>query len=122
MCFIPDFSLRKFKCFSIYFNDFLRGNQVCALIVEAIQLSSAPARKAGFELITQLFLKHGWSPSSLLPGLQLFVNEAVSDLIHDLPKVSVLVTDEFVPAIVCLVSAGLLSSSEHESLFGCSRN
>jgi len=99
-----------------------QAEEVCALIVEAIQLSSAPARKAGFELITQLFLKHGWSPSSLLPGLQLFVNEAVSDLIHDLPKVSVLVTDEFVPAIVCLVSAGLLSSSEHESLFGCSRN
>jgi hypothetical protein len=96
-----------------------QAEEVCTLIVEAIQLSFVSARKAGFELITKLFLDHEWSPLALCAGLHLFVTEVQSDLIHDLPKLPVLVRDEFVPAMACLLSAGILSSSDLESLNRC---
>ena len=92
---------------------------MCTLIVETIQLSFVSERKAGFELIIKLFLDHEGSPFTLCAGLHPFVTEVQSDLIHDWPKLPVLVRDEFVPAMACLLSVGILSLSDLKSLNRC---
>lgn len=89
--------------------------EFCDLLGRIVEEGSGEVRKAGFEVIANLYIKGLWK-SEIKKGLRVFVSETCADLKYDVPALPNVLKEELHPAFLQLVKHGLLSASKHDLL------
>jgi len=89
--------------------------ELCDLLGRFVEEGSSEVRKAGFEVVANLYIKGHWK-SEIKSGLRIFVSETCADLKYDVPTLSTVLKEELHPGFLQLVKRGLLSASKHAML------
>jgi len=92
-----------------------QASELADLVSRVAEEGRAPARRAGFRLVAQLFLSGSWQRRSLCQGLNQFFNDQYSELLLDIPALGEIVKEDLAPELTGLVTAGLLEAE------GCDR-
>lgn len=89
--------------------------ELCDLLGHIVEEGSSEMRKAGFEVVANLYLKGHWK-SEIKSGLRVFVSETCAELKYDVPILPKVLKEELYPGLSRLVKRGLLSASKHDLL------
>jgi hypothetical protein len=89
--------------------------ELCDLLGRIAEEGSAEVRKAGFEVVANLYLKGHWK-SEIKSGLRVFITETCADLKYDVPSLPNILKEELHPGLLRLVKRGLLNASKHDML------
>jgi len=77
---------------------------------------SEAVRKAGFDLVSGLFLEAHWKSESVTKGVRSFLDNTSLDLQYDVPNLRLILCEELYPALAPLVTAGFLATEQHGAL------
>jgi len=91
-------------------------SELCHLLALIMEEGSVDVRKAGFSMVSKLFLDKAWPAESINAGLQAFVEETCEDLRCDVPALPRILKEELHPEFAALVSGGMLEAERHEAL------
>lgn len=89
--------------------------ELCDLLGRIVEEGSAEVRKAGFEVVANLYIKGHWK-SEIKAGLRVFMSETCADLKYDVPTLPNILKEELHPGLLRMVKRGLLSASKHDLL------
>jgi len=94
----------------------LQKQELCEMIVRVAEESSEAARKAGFDLIVNLFEKGHWKPTALGIGLQSFIDVVCVDLKMDVPALPKILCEELCPVLQPFCDRGWLTANHLKAL------
>merc|ERR1719491_1943249 len=94
----------------------LQQEELCELLGRVAEEASEVVRKAGFELIVNLFDRVLWKPAALGNGLQIFIDDICSDLKMDVPALPKILREELCPMLQPLVKRGFIIQNHLKAL------
>jgi len=77
----------------------LQRGELCDVLGLVVEEGSEVVRKAGFDLVVNLFDKGHWEPAALSNGLQIFSGDVCADLKMDIPALPKILCEEFCPLL-----------------------
>jgi len=94
----------------------LQKEDLCHFLGRVAEEGSEVVRKAGFDLVVNLFEQGHWEPASLSHGLQVFTGDFCADLKMDVPALAKILCEEFCPLLQPLVKRGWLTVDHLKAL------